>query len=504
MDPKNKRLKFLSSSSWTTIGPMILHLSLAVPLSSALCIWVDEVYTMHTIRGSLGYTLGRALNFEMQPPLYFLLMNLWAKLGSSVFFLRLFSLLCVILMIGVTSRISRRVFPEIHPGWLTTAVAVNPYSIWASTEIRLYAFLALLSAVVFLTFYEGFLLDDASSSKKRKWFFLFCVLSFYTQYYMVFVFAALFLALLILKKWDALKRLLVSYLCVGAFSLPIFMAALRQTMSHMRFIRIHNDILNYLSVGTRFLRYPLRLDWMPATIYMIFYALCLSGMLIVILKYRKSIQARHGMIWIMTLAITAFFLVIMNILNYELVSITHSTVLFLPSLLALFSIASIIPDRKRKRVLILIFLLTLAANAAYLLAEYRSMAKFGDFERVAEFITQRESPGQDILVFTSNEALPFTHYYAGKNVVIPIPHVASETSYDVNDFVLKSEQELVAAIERKGVPPDRIWVITRSLCQYIGVDFHCSILEEYLDKNFTIEDDKKFYGSRARLVRRTK
>jgi hypothetical protein len=494
--------KSFGKNPWATAGPIIVHLSIAVPLAAALSIWVDEAHTMNTINGSLAYTLSRAINFEMQPPLYFLLLNVWAKLGSSAFLLRLFSILCTALMIGVISKISKRVFPEIHPGWLTMAVAVNPYSIWAATEIRLYALLLLLTSVLFLTFYEGFLSEDATARRKRKWFFIFCVLSLYTQYYIVFMLAAMFFGLIILKKWEPLKRLSGYYILTIACSLPLLVTAMRQTAQHTKFILIDNNLLNYLSVGTRFLRYPLRLDWMSATLYMLVYSIYLAAMLALMAKYREKLGDRHTMILIMTLVITLFFLISINIVNNELVSITHTTVLFIPSLLMFFSVMSILPDEKRNKVLIPAFLVIFLVNSLYMVREYQPMAKLGDFRRVAEYIKKKERPGQVILIFVADMALPFSYYYSGMNLIIPLPNKMSLTQYDLNDFVLKGEQDIAKAIEREGLEPRDVWMVNGTVCKYLGVNLHCEILEEYIKNNYTIEDDKSFYRSRVRLLRR--
>jgi len=493
--------KSFNESPWATVGPIILHLSITVPLAALLSIWVDEAYAMNTISGSLSFTLSRAINFEMQPPLYFLLMNLWGKLASSVFFLRLFSILCTTLTILVISKISKRVFSEIRPGWLTMAMAINPYAIWAATEIRPYAFLVLLTSVLFLNFYEGFISDDLTSNRKRKCFFVFCVLSLYTQYYAAFMFAALFFGLIILKKWKSLKRLAGYYILTIACSLPLLVTAMRPTVQHTRFILTDNNLLNYLSVGTRFLRYLLRLDWMPEIIYMLMYAACLAAMLGLIVTYRERLRDRHKMILIMTLVITLFFVIFMNIVNNEWVNITHTAVLFVPSLLMFFSVMSILPDKIRNKILIPAFALIFLVNSIYMVREYKPMAKRGDFKKVAEYIINKESPGQSILIFISDEALPFSYYYSGKNIIIPIPNRTSMAHYDLNDFALKSEQDIAGAVEREGLQPNGIWMVNGTLCQYLGVNFHCEILEEYIKKNFIVEDDKRFYHSRVRLLR---
>lgn len=490
---------------WGIVMPILIDLSITIPLAAVLNIWVDEAYTMNTISGSLGNAIHKAMTFEMQPPLYFLLMNLWGKLGSSVFFLRAFSIICVGLMIFVAARISKRMFPQFHPGWLALAVGINPYSIWAATEMRLYAFLALLTSVLILTFYDGYILEGPESKSQRRWFFVCCVLALYTQYYTVFMLAAMVFVLLILRKKAALKKLIKCYAFVIVCFLPILVVAFRQVLQHTGFVVLDNNIFNYLSIGTRFLRYPLRLEWMPAMGAMLTYGAFGASMLYVILRYRKNIQERHLIFWLMTLIITVFFLIFINVVNHELVDITHTTILFLPGLLACFAVIDIVPEKKRSRMLLPAFGLMILANSVYMIEEFKPMAKIGDSRRVAAYIARNETPGQGILVFIPEMAVPLSYYYRGINTIIPIPNKPSMTHFDARDFVLKSKQDIVSAIEREEQPPNRLWVVNWGLCQYLGVNYHCEILEDYIKRHFVVEDDKRFYHSRVRLLRlRTK
>ncbi|MGA2531542.1 MAG: hypothetical protein ABSG19_00755 [Candidatus Aminicenantales bacterium] len=494
-------LRSFDKNSRAALFPILIHLSITIPLAAALNIWIDEAHTMNTISGSLSHTLDRAMSFEMQPPLYFIFMNLWARLGSSVLFLRLFSVLCMISAIWLASRISKSMFPELHPGWLPLAVAINPYAIWAATEMRLYAFLVLLTSALLLTFYQGFLSDDPAAKGKRKWFFVFCVLSLYTQYYAAFLLTAMFLGLVLLKRWGPLKKLAGYYVLVVASVLPILLAAVRQTAQHRKFMIADNGVLNYLSVGTRFLRYLLRLEWMPSPIYMFIYTACLAGFLGFIMKHRKNLRDVHKMIGVMILIVTVFYLASMPFVNNELVNTRHTTVLFIPALLLLVAALSLLPADRRRKSAIGALLVMALANAIYMVGEYSPMAKFGDSRRVAEYIANNEVSGQPILVFISELALPFAYYYSGKNIVIPIPDKAPTTYYDVNDFALKSEQDITRAVDREGLRPEYVWVVTWGLCEYLGVDYHCEILEKYIQNSFTVEDDKSFYHSRVRLLR---
>jgi uncharacterized membrane protein len=488
--------------TWAIILPILIHLAIVIPLAASLNVWIDEVHTLNTIKGPLTHTLDRAIGFEMQTPLYFIIMNFWAKLGSSIFFLRTFSILCTALSVWLASRISKSLFSEPHHGWLALAVAVNPYTIWAATEMRLYAFLVLLSAALLWTFVRGFLSDGPTAKGKRIGFFIFSVLALYTQYYAAFLLVALFIGLLVMKGWAAVKKL-AGWLALTAFSaLPLLVAAITQMTQHRQIIVVNNSILNYLSVGTRFLRYPLRLEWMPSMLNMLVYGVCAAGLLALMTKYRQNLRDEHLLTGTLIFVVTAFFLTAMLFVNHELVNTTHTTVLFLPSLLLPTAALSIVPSTRRRTSAIALLSAMLLANGIYMVGEYSPMAKFGDSRRVATYIAGNEESGQPILVFIAELALPLEYYYSGTNRIIPIPDKVPDTSYDLNYFALKSTQDIAMAIEREGLHPESFWVVSWGLCKYLGVDYHCEILEEFIREAFTVEDDKAFFHSRVRLIRR--
>jgi mannosyltransferase len=116
----------------------------------------DEGFTAEIARKSLGGALSQVPHTESSPPLYYLLVWVWAKLfGTSAWGLRSFSALAGTLAVPVTYAIgaelrSRRV------GLIAAAfVAVSPLLVWYSQEARAYMPFMLLSALAFLYFARG-------------------------------------------------------------------------------------------------------------------------------------------------------------------------------------------------------------------------------------------------------------------------------------------------------------------------------------------------------------
>src|SRR5262249_37948098 len=153
--------------NWCGYLPIAFTLCLTLVLGASLNVWHDEAFSLHTTdRGPLD-AIRQAITFELQPPLYFLLLNLWRHLDSSVFCARLFSILCVALTLALMTRIASNLFPSIHPLWFGTFLAANQFVIWAAVEIRCYALVLCLSAGLFACFLEAYI--EERSRKSSRW-----------------------------------------------------------------------------------------------------------------------------------------------------------------------------------------------------------------------------------------------------------------------------------------------------------------------------------------------
>jgi 4-amino-4-deoxy-L-arabinose transferase-like glycosyltransferase len=197
-----------------------LYLAVALPLAARLDIWVDEAYTLETTGGGLRHALHQALFFEGQPPLYFLWLALWRTLDGSIFFARLFSVLCGAAALLAVAALSRRWLPELHPGWLTALAGLNPFFFYAALEIRLYALALLLSALLLLLFHDGYL--AAEPRRAARWGYgIIALAAVYTQYYLGFLLVAGAVALLVLKRWRPLRDYLLAMAAVAVCFAPM-------------------------------------------------------------------------------------------------------------------------------------------------------------------------------------------------------------------------------------------------------------------------------------------
>src|SRR6266850_2556045 len=179
---------------------ILLHLAVTLFLAYKLNIWVDEAFSLRTSERGIGYALHQALHFELQAPLYFVLLSAWRKLDTSIFFARLLSVASVALSLKVIAGLSRRIWKDIHQGWIVAVVAFNPMTIGVAVDVRLYAPVLLISALLILTFYDGYLSQN-TNRRAQICHVALAVVALYTQYYTGFLLVGSACALLVLRRW---------------------------------------------------------------------------------------------------------------------------------------------------------------------------------------------------------------------------------------------------------------------------------------------------------------
>jgi mannosyltransferase len=219
-------------------------------------LWYDEAVSIHlATKDLLGLTQHTA--GDIHPPLYYYLLHFWIKVaGSSEFSAAFLSLIFGILLIAGCYRLGTELYDR-KVGLLTAfLVAVSPFNVWYSQEIRMYtlgAFLGLVSLYCLMRLY-GLTGGDSqgrpnsaggsSSALAGAWrFFLGYVLSavagLYTLYY--FAFLLIFENLFVFGWWLVarvgrrnlavlLRRWILAQVLVVVLYLPWLPVALRQAL----------------------------------------------------------------------------------------------------------------------------------------------------------------------------------------------------------------------------------------------------------------------------------
>ncbi len=180
--------------------------------------WYDETVSLFLARQDL-VSLTRHTAGDIHPPLYYYLLHFWGQLaGWSEFSAAFFSLFFGVLLIAIVYRVAREWADERNPfsqiaegrkprdlgrgsrkrvsvGVLAAfLVAISPYNLWYSQEVRMYTLGAVLGLASFYCFVR--LLKQAESSRRSRLDFSFFLayagvsaLGLYTLYYFVFLLA---------------------------------------------------------------------------------------------------------------------------------------------------------------------------------------------------------------------------------------------------------------------------------------------------------------------------
>src|SRR4051812_37622717 len=106
---------------------IFLHLVIAVPLAWVLNIWIDEASTLYTTGKGFLWTIQNGWLIEKQAPLYFSVVALWRIVDGSIFFARLFSIICSALAIKVFFDVASRFFSDRQAKLLTVVFALHPF-----------------------------------------------------------------------------------------------------------------------------------------------------------------------------------------------------------------------------------------------------------------------------------------------------------------------------------------------------------------------------------------
>ena len=511
--PERRLIKFLTSikfpftfsvkDNYLISLIVCLNLAITVPLAAILNIWTDEAYSLDTTAKSLQYAISQAINFELQPPLYFALLNIWRSINDSIFWARLFSIICIILTIYVLALLSERWIKTIHPVWIVTTFAFNPLVIKMALEIRVYAFCMLLSALLLLFFYDGYF-SDRSTTKAKVLYILFSILALYTQYYLGYLLVANAVILLISKRWKPLVHYLLGMSLIAICFLPMLSIVFEQVSDHTQYAENNLFIQNYFSLKTFKIKQLLAIfDHLPKltkrNLYISIAFLFLTFMSL--FKRKQLITWDFSAIWILNIVSFCFFTSVFFATQGILFD-RHTVGAFIILLLAVFLLFSLIKNSQTRKLIVIIWTIAIMFKYSWYLSDkYSPLAKSGDWKRVSEHIMYFEKPEQEILVYDPINAVELSYYYDGINTIVPIPQTEDFKIYDIKKYALNNEQEIAEALEKNH---DFLWLIVKKDSKFskINVNLNTHILEDFVSKHYEVVNSKNFYKSQVRLLQR--
>lgn len=152
-------------------------------------LWYDETVSLYLAQSNpleiIRHTAG-----DIHPPLYYLFLSGWGQLaGFSEFSAAFFSLWFAVLLIALVYRITRNWYPARYVAPLAALlIALSPYNIWYSQEVRMYTLGAALG-LLSVYFLRRLVAQNKILTRDFFIYVLATALGLYTLYYFLFLIA---------------------------------------------------------------------------------------------------------------------------------------------------------------------------------------------------------------------------------------------------------------------------------------------------------------------------
>ena len=140
-----KILNLTKMNKWIFLIILLSILLRIINLNQSL--WLDEATQAILSQGSI-YSIISQRGVDFHPPLSYLITHFWMKIGTSDIWLRLLSVIFGVGTVWITYKLTKVLFDKNIALLSTILLAVSPYHIYYSQEIRMYseaAFFAILS-----------------------------------------------------------------------------------------------------------------------------------------------------------------------------------------------------------------------------------------------------------------------------------------------------------------------------------------------------------------------
>ena len=416
-------------------------------LSVKLVIWNDEAYSLTTTSNSLLKVIHLSYNFEGQPPVYFVVLTLWRKISSEIFFARLLSIVFTLLAAFLLNSTLKIIFKKIYSRWVIVLFLLNPFVVWASVEIRTYSLLIFLSMVSIYLFYRIYYYKN--DFKYKLIFVLVCIIGTYTQYFFVFVVVTFSVILLISKGWRTFFRFCGMAIPIALLFLPNLLFIGKEASIHQNIGT--NNSLSAVIHQIYFAAEELLMDlsYIPFGRYGRWIGRLLLGILIFlsILKLSKKkifdTQNEHWRIIEIMISIVILFLTFSSVFY---ITNIYFNIRYLAAVFPFIALIYITINAYGRTFSTVIYGLIAAFFIFILIETYQPpYIKTYNSKLIANYVERIEQPDEPIFFYAKTIALPFGFYYDGINNLHPLPKLKFDLSY--YDVDLKDTTELKQYIQ---------------------------------------------------------
>ncbi len=485
-------------------------------------LWYDEGVSVYLAAQPLPEITAHTAR-DIHPPLYYYLLHgaveLW---GTTEFAAAFHSLFWGMLLIALSYRVARYLYNIPIALNSTLLLAISPFNIWYSQEVRMYTLGAFWGLV---TLYSLLHLLRGDARRRYVWSYICAAaLGMYTLYY--FAFLLIFEALVMLAWWLAKQRTLSTatryiaiHLAIVALYAPWLPIAYRQaTTPPVPPWRGFTPLLNVLSQSWSALAFgqavESRVVWGASLLVGIIYA---CG-LIYTSKQRDYKEARF--VPLVLCGYTFVPLALIYLLSL-LIPLFHPRYLFTYSppfyILLAAGLAQLylwIKPRLARFVLLFTIGAIIVSVSAYSLYNFHFNARYtpDDHRAATHYLADRWRPGDAVLLNAGYIYTIFTYYYPAPiawrgrlvdysppvsgdgAVVLQTGSIGGAASLGwgdpASDFYPTTEAETAAALERVFAAHERVWVYR---CYDTVVDAD-GFVRKWLEENARLFDDRVYAG----------
>ena len=462
-------------------------------LAGYINIWEDEVYSLNTTSGNLSYALNQSLNFEEQSPVYFLLLTIWRAISDSILWARLFSILSIVLSQFLLFRFIEKLAGRQIANISSILLLLNLFTIFTILEIRLFAFLLLLSLLITIFFYNTYYSNKITTGSRILFIFL-TITGLFTQDFFGFLVAAFAVVLMVEKNWRSF-RLYILDMIIPLFLVLLFIPHIIESINlhisvvpeyNKTFVKLVFEAINVLINRVITYLIPLNFSIIKIWIFMGFFFILLFAS-IDYTKFKRDFRSLSPFI-VMTLVILSFFFVVHLIFGIVYSAYKYTAVLFIPLSILMMVLFKFFKPWLLNFWLVLLMIFYLYAD----FKGYRDLYKVKDFRSLCHYIKMTEEKEEPIYVYRNISAENMSFYYDGINKILPVPKAFSYNKAFGPEQWKINVQDL-NELYRKLMKYSNFYVVIDN-SPLRGVEESKTTLLEFLLHNFNLSVEKSFKG----------
>lgn len=481
---------------------LVLFLGIEIYFANGLFIWLDEAFTLNTTNIPLWETVKAAVIFEGQPPLYFVLLNLWRTIGSSIVVARIFSICSILLAAVFTYLIGKKQLKLQFPFLVVLLLILHPMIIWSGLEIRVYSTIVFFSALLTYTFREAYKEDSGDNVKAyRVIYSISALLAVCTQYYLSLMLLANFFFLLSAQKWKLSLNYLVAMI-LPSIAVLIFIPFLNgQLGGHTATkgdVHFFSDGIIYMILRAKEFLFPMpRLlsisNWWLYLLLLIIYLLSLKNTQ---LKVAQKVLTHKNYYFINVIFLIILFSLLLVFVGKYNVDRRHTILMIIPILLLFMQVIDFIPKKYIQ------FLFVAMVCGVYIFCiplKMENDKRKPELIEIDKYIGNDQNVNLPVLVYRGEISLIFEFANEGRNPVFAIPApINMMIPYDHCDWFVQDEKQIESFFAT--IPNYKsMWFISSEqdetdlgILPRVNCDINYGILLHYIESNFVIEEEHIF------------